>query len=319
MKKYLALGILGLIATMAILYAVTPVSTLYQYLIATERSIAHLEVKRLNVDELEIEYLRGGSGPTLVLLHGFGADKDNWSRIARYLVDDFDVIAIDLPGFGNSTKDISLNYDVGSQVARLKRITDVLGLDTFSIAGSSMGGYIAGNFAAKYPEAVKNLWLISPLGVEGAQASEMFIATQHGAAPVVLPRTEAEFSALLDALFVEAPFIPSPVVSYLSAEAVESVELNSKIFEQIHRMRDGKPHPDAPLDTVLTHYTGPVLITWGDKDRVLHVSGAAVLKGVVPQARVNILVDVGHLPMVESPDVTADAFLAFVAASQANR
>ncbi|WP_338593106.1 alpha/beta hydrolase [Shewanella khirikhana] len=319
MKKYLALGILGLIATMAILYAVTPVSTLYQYLIATERSIAHLEVKRLNVDELEIEYLRGGSGPTLVLLHGFGADKDNWSRIARYLVDDFDVIAIDLPGFGNSTKDISLNYDVGSQVARLKRITDVLGLDTFSIAGSSMGGYIAGNFAVKYPEAVKNLWLISPLGVEGAQASEMFIATQHGAAPVVLPRTDAEFSALLDALFVEAPFIPSPIVSYLSAKAVESVELNSKIFEQIHRMRDGKPHPDAPLDIVLTHYTGPVLITWGDKDRVLHVSGAAVLKGVVPQARVNILADVGHLPMVESPDVTADAFLAFAAASQANR
>ncbi|MBD1557836.1 alpha/beta hydrolase [Vibrio sp. S9_S30] len=311
MKTILSLSLAGFIVITIIAYAVTPVPTLFRYIASAERSMAGLELKQVNVGELDIEYLRGGSGPTLVLLHGFGADKDNWIRLSGELVKDFDVIALDLPGFGNSTQSMALDYDVRSQVERVKQITEALNLAEFSLAGSSMGGYIAGNFAAQYPNAIEHLWLISPFGVENSEASEMFTATKKGENPMVLPRTEAEFLDLLDFLFVDPPFIPSPIVKHLASKAKERVEINTKIFEQIHRMKNGEPHPDLPLDRTLVNYSGPVLITWGEQDRVLHVSGASVLKQIIPHAQLDIVPNVGHLPMVETPSATAQSFLSF--------
>lgn len=145
----------SIVLLFTLLYVVTPISTLFQYMINAERSISGLRLHNLKTDDLEIEYLRGGSGPPLVLLHGFGADKDNWNRVSGYLTEHFDVVAIDLPGFGNSTDNIDLDYDVFSQVSRLKKILDTLKIKKFNLAGSSMGGYIAGNFSARYPERVK--------------------------------------------------------------------------------------------------------------------------------------------------------------------
>ncbi|MDP2571885.1 alpha/beta hydrolase [Vibrio penaeicida] len=318
MKKILLLSFSGFVLIAIIAYTVTPIPTLFRYVASAERSMAGLELKKIQVGELDIEYLRGGSGPPLVLLHGFGADKDNWVRISGDLVSDFDVIAIDLPGFGNSTQNIALDYDVLSQVKRVKRITEALNLTEFNLAGSSMGGYIAGNFAAQYPNTVEHLWLISPFGVEDSEVSEMFVATKKGLNPMVLPRTEAEFMELLDFLFVEPPFIPSPIVHHLAGKAKERVEINTKIFEQIHRMNDGEPRPDLPLDSVLENYGGSILITWGEKDRVLHVSGASVLKQVIPHAQLDIASDVGHLPMVETPSETAQSFLSFATSTYTN-
>ncbi|SGZ05516.1 alpha/beta fold hydrolase [Moritella viscosa] len=315
MKKTLTISFSVLILLLIFIYIITPTSTLFRYMISSERSFAGLELERITVDELEIEYLRGGSGPPLVLLHGFGADKDNWNRISGYLVEHFDVIAIDLPGFGNSTRDIELDYDVFSQVARFKQITDALNLVEFNLAGSSMGGYIAGNFAAQYPSKVENLWLISPFGVVNSETSEMFAATQKGQNPVVLPRTEADFLELFDFLFVKPPFIPSPVIQHLALKAKERVKLNTKIFDQIHRMNNGEPQPDSPLDSVLKSYNGSVLISWGEKDRVLHVSGASALKQIIPHAKIEIIKNVGHLPMVEAPSAIAESFLSFAGVS----
>ncbi|MCK8044283.1 alpha/beta hydrolase [Shewanella sp. 1CM18E] len=307
---------IGLVVTCSVLllvtlYLITPSSILVSYMINAERSLSGLKVHKLKIDELDIEYLRGGSGTPLVLLHGFGADKDNWNRIANYLTAYFDVIAIDLPGFGNSTDNIELDYDLFSQVTRLSKTLDALNITEFNLAGSSMGGYIAGNFAAKYPSKVKNLWLISPFGVVDSEKSEMFLAIKNGYQPMVLPRNEAEFTQLVDFLFVEPPYIPSPIVSHLAKKAEQRLILNTKIYEQIHRMRNGEAHPDSPLDQVLKSYNGPVLVTWGQADRVLHVSGATKLKDTIPHAQVDIMAQVGHLPMIEAPKETASTFIAF--------
>ena len=311
MIKKMSFVLVSIVLLFTVLYVITPTSTLFQYMINAERSISGLRLHNINSDDLKIEYLRGGSGTPLVLLHGFGADKDNWNRVSGYLTEHFDVVAIDLPGFGNSTDNIDLEYDVFSQVTRLKKILDILEIKEFNLAGSSMGGYIAGNFAAQYPDSVKNLWLISPFGVVGSEKSEMFSAIKNGQNPMVLPRTELEYIQLLDFLFVKRPFIPESIVKHLATKAEQRVELNTKIYEQIHRMKNREAHPESPLDEVLKNYKGSVLVSWGEKDRVLHVSGAKVLKTILPQAHVNIMAVIGHLPMIENPKETADSFLAF--------
>lgn len=306
------LGLLTSLIVFVTIYIVTPTASLFDLVVGVERKMSGLTLKHVSVDDLDIEYLRGGAGEPLVLLHGFGADKDNWNRLAKYLVDDFDVISIDLPGFGNSTRDINLNYDLHTQVLRLDKILAELGVKQFNLAGSSMGGYIAANFAAQYPQKVKNLWLISPFGVATAEPSEMFRNVKQGASPVVLPKTKAEFLMLLDFLFVEPPFIPAPMVNYLAAQAEARAELNNKIYEQIHRMSDGVPHPESPLEQVLANYTGKTLVSWGEQDRILHVSGAQVLKQKQPNIKLNIIQQMGHLPMVEKPKISAETFLTFI-------
>ena len=74
-----------------------------------ERSAAGLEQKSIEVGKLHIEYLEGGKGEVLLLLHGFGGNKDNWTRVAKYLTPHFKVIAPDLPGFGESSSDTGYN------------------------------------------------------------------------------------------------------------------------------------------------------------------------------------------------------------------
>ncbi|WP_444930784.1 alpha/beta fold hydrolase [Microbulbifer sp. SSSA002] len=314
MKRKGVAILLGVLAITLLTYVITPTSTLFKFMISAERSIAGLELKQLEVGDLHIEYLHGGSGTPLVLLHGFGADKDNWNRVAGHLSKNFEIIAIDLPGFGNSTSNIELDYDVFSQVARVDKILKALKIEKVDLVGSSMGGYIAGNYAAQFPEKVDNLWLISPFGVAGTERSEMFSSIINGQHPVVLPRTESEFLQLFDFLFVEPPFVPKPIIQHLASKAEARVALNTKIFGQIHRMKNGVPQPDSPLEQTLSAYKGSVLVTWGNKDRVLHVSGANTLKQAISHAEVDLMNNIGHLPMIESPKKTAEAFLSFSAA-----
>lgn len=310
MLNLLLIVISLIIVVCLVMYIITPTATLFKFLISIERSIARLYVNRLTIDDVEIEYLRGGSGEPLLLLHGFGGDKDHWNRIAGYLGDHFDVIAIDLPGFGNSSGEITQDYDVKSQISRLKKIVDALELTEFHLTGSSMGGYLAGHFAAMYPNQIKNLWLISPLGVENSDESEMFKVINAGLHPIILPRTGSEFNALFANLFVKRPFVPSVVIAHLATMAEQRIDLNTKIFNQIHPINHDGTYSALSLEKALHNYQGTVLITWGNKDRILDVSGALGLKQVLPDAHIDILNNVGHLPMLEQPFNTAQPFIA---------
>ena len=84
-----------------------------------ERGVAGLDQRSLDVGKLHMEYLEGGQGDILVLRHGFGGDKDNWTRVAKYLTPHFRVVMPDLPGFGDSTKDPDAHYTIFDQVKRL--------------------------------------------------------------------------------------------------------------------------------------------------------------------------------------------------------
>ena len=97
-------------------------------LLNSERKSAGLEQKSIDVDNLHFEYLEGGQGEVLVLLNGFGGNKDNWTRIAKYLTPYFRVIAPDLPGFGESSRDKDATYTYTVQVNRLHKFIKALGM-----------------------------------------------------------------------------------------------------------------------------------------------------------------------------------------------
>jgi len=272
-----------------------------------ERSAGGFEQHSINVDGLRMEYLEGGKGEALILLHGFGANKDNWVRIGKYLTPHFRVIAPDLTGFGESSPDPDGDYTISTQAKRVKAFVRALGIKSLHLGGSSMGGNIAGVYASNYPEDLKSLLLIAPSGVASSDPSEMDRLLSEGKPNPLIVRIAEDFEHLLDFLFVKRPFIPLPIKKFLIRESIEHQPLNSKIFKQLH-----DPVNIFPLEDLLRGSSVTTLIIWGSKDRSLHVSGAMILEEVMSKAEVEIMDDLGHLPMIEKPEETSELYLNFL-------
>ncbi|MCP4668846.1 MAG: alpha/beta hydrolase, partial [Deltaproteobacteria bacterium] len=208
-----------------------------------------------------------------------------------------------LPGFGESSRDAAARYAVADQVERVRAFTRALQLESFHLGGNSMGGHIAGAYAGRYPADVKSLWLLAPAGVTWAKKSELAERIEKGDNPLLVDQVE-DFDGLMDFVFVDPPYIPGPIKRHLANLAVEHRDFNAKIFQDLIK------NPLA-LEPLLKGSPVPSLIAWGDKDRLLHVSGAAVLKSIMPKAKAIVMKNMGHLPMMERPQETAADFLAF--------
>lgn len=166
-----------------------------------------------------------------------------------------------------------------------------------------MGGQIAGVFAARYPQDVKTLWLLAPGGVLSAKTSELGELVKKGENPLLVDNTE-DYDRLLDFVFVERPAIPRSIKRYLTRHAIQHRAFNAKVFKEIQEGR-------LALEGVLKGLPVPTLITWGDHDRLLDVSGGEILKSVMPDAELVVMKNTGHAPMIERPEDTAAGFLRF--------
>ena len=267
------------------------------------RRAAKLETRRVRAGDHEIAYLDGGAGEPLVLLHGFGANKDHWPPLAKQLAGRYRIIAPDVPGFGESEKHPELRYAIDDQVERIHAFVGALGLDRFHLGGNSMGGQLAAAYAARHPERVKSLWLLAPAGVATADPSELQSFLARGENPLLV-RDAADFARLVRLCFAKPPYVPGPFQRVLAARSVAERPFNDKIFQ------DWLARP-AWLESRVEGLKVPTLVSWGAEDRVLHCSGAAILGRLVPAARIVVMPGVGHLPMMERPQECAGQFLDF--------
>lgn len=268
-----------------------------------ERGMAGLTEKAVQVDDHRIAYLEGGSGPDIVLIHGFGADKDNWVRFAKPLTKTYRVFAPDVPGFGDSSKIKTASYDMPAQVRRMHNFFRAIGLKQFHIAGNSMGGLIAGLYAAAYPGEVLSLGLFDPGGVTNREESGIAREWKAGRNPLVVGSRE-DYDRMLNFMFVDPPLIPFWVKSWLADQAIQSKEFNDYIFSQVK--------PGDQLEREMGKISAKTLVLWGDTDRIFPVSSAAVLGAGIKNSKVVIMKDCGHLPMLERPGEAAGHYLKFI-------
>lgn len=290
-------------------FLVSCASSLYTLDTNLRRRRADLEEKTVKIKSYVISYLEGGSGETgetVVLLHGFGADKDNWVRFARYLKEKYHVVVPDLPGFGESTRIMSDNYDIDSQVRRIHDFVTKIGLRKFHIAGNSMGGLISAIYAAEYPEKILSLGLLNPGGVAERNPSRLSIELKNGNNPLIVKK-EDDFETLINFVFVEPPFIPSHVKTYLGKLAVANKDFYEKVFVEAA--------PGGLLEEKMEAIRARTLIIWGDQDRVFPVSSGSVLDNGIRDSKLVVLKQCGHLPMMERPEETAQYYLDYIAST----
>lgn len=280
---------------------------IYQKAIGFERSAAGLETARVSVGELDIAYLRNtelNSGDTIVMVHGFGANKDNWTRMARELTDTFNVYAIDLPGHGESSKPLDLGYRLDQQVAHLARILQALDITEMHLMGNSMGGALTALYAAAYPQQIKTAALFDPAGITEYE-SELSNLVASGENPLI-PSEPGDFERLMDFALEKKPFIPWPILGVMEEQVLANQPINEVIFAAI---QGADLEPD--FRTVIARIESPVLVIWGNKDRVINYLNGDVFVNTIPDAQLKILDGVGHVPMIEAPEESARLFVEF--------
>ena len=255
-------------------------------------------------------YLEGGkeNGPPLVLLHGYGGTYADWLLAARYLTGNFRVIIPDLPGWGASTRLPNANYGYAAQVDRLHGFIAALHLDEFALAGHSMGGAIAGLYAAKYPKQVAALVLVDSAGVsfkENAFVREL----KSGKSPFDID-DRAQFKHLESLLFAHPPSVPARIQDVFVDKSKGERAFDDKVLREI----TSADERDA-LETKLPDITAPTLAVWCMQDQIIDVSALdAIRKGLthVPNIGVTELTGCGHMSIMEKPREVAQVITHFV-------
>ena len=270
-----------------------------------ERRRAGLVWDCISIPGADMPYLEGGQGETIVLLHSFGGDKDNFIRTAVYLTRHYHVVIPDLPGFGEASRDAGARYSIDQQAANLRAFLYKLGLDRVHLGGNAMGGFIATEFAARYPAQVASLWLLSAAGTAAATDSDVvrhYAAT--GTVPWLMPNADA-FDAMLSACTTRMPFLPSSFRRHLGLRGAADFALHSDVLRELQ---------NSPfLEARFYRIDVPALIVWGSEDRVHNAAGADALQAIMPNSRVIRMAGIGHLPVVEAPRRCAADYRAFLA------
>ncbi len=299
-----ALGVLGALVLGAgvYLYTTAPeraVRAAFEY----ERRLAGLERKEITVaGGLRYVYLEGGQGAPLLLLHGFGANKDNFTRVAKYLTPHFRVIIPDHAGFGESAKPPQADYGPRAQAERLRTFARALGVSKLHLGGNSMGGHIALTYAALYPNEVESLWLLSAAGVWSAPPSELRKRMTDTGENPLLVQDEDDFAQLVSMVTAKPLMIPRPFLDVVAQERIKNYALEERVFKQL------------AADSVEERIRGlavPTLIVWGQQDRVLHPGTAGILQMLLIKSEVVMMQGVGHVPMLEQPERSALDYLRF--------
>lgn len=282
--------------------------SIYETALNYERGAADLDEARLEIGELSISYLRSEplpGAPTLVMLHGFGANKDNWLRMARHLTDDYTVYAFDLPGHGDSSKPLDIGYSIADQVGYVRAMLTKLELGQVHMMGNSMGGAITALYAATYPEQIQSAILFDPAGVFEYD-SELVDLVKQGENPLIVEQP-GDFERLVDFALEQKPFAPWPIYSVMEEKAIANRAVNERIFAAI---RDSGYQPG--FRDALEQITAPVLVIWGRQDRITDYRNGAIFVERIPDARLELLDDVGHAPMIEVPELSAQLVREFV-------
>jgi len=251
-----------------------------------------------------LSYNTVGNGPAIVLLHGLFADKEQWNSMMCRLSDaGYRTIAPDLPGYGNSNGFTLVQYALENQVELIHELINDLRIDTFDLAGSSMGGAIAALYTQHHPQQVRSLAFIgSPLGVIDWTRS-VREAIYQGINPFI-PITKEQFDLEIGLLFVNPPKIPGSV----KAEKVKDYIARNRHYQQVWDIVN--LYDDAMCQS--PSIQAPTLIIWGEDDKIFDVSGASRLQCCIPNSKMLKFPKAGHLLLMENAEAAASTYLNFL-------
>lgn len=252
-------------------------------------------------------------GPVLVLLHGSNASLHTWEPWVALLGGKYRIITLDQIGHGLTGPNPSGRYDAAAFVETLDALLGRLGVSRFALAGNSMGGYVAWNYALAHPGKLTHLVLIDAAGPPDDPAKALPIGFRLARTPglrqlalVITPRSLFEKS-LRGSVSNQAIITPAMVDRYW--------QLNRYPGNRAATLdRFSQSALRAPADNRLAALTMPTLILWGAEDQLIPARGADWFAAQIPGSVKIVYPGIGHLPMEEAAARSASDLDRFLSA-----
>jgi pimeloyl-ACP methyl ester carboxylesterase len=280
------------------------------------KKYANSESKFISIDGMSVHYRDEGNASDsipIVLLHGTGASLHTWEDWVNELKAEHRVIRLDLPAYGLTGPNPTGDYSQEFYATFVNDFLTKIGVSKCIIAGNSLGGSIAWNFALKYPEKTSKMILVDAGGY-ATKSKSVPIAFQIAGFPViknlfkyVTPRSIVQKS--VENVYADSSKVtPELVDRYFELSLREG---NRKAFiDRMSAFRNKGLETDKSGE--IKNLTMPTLIIWGDKDFLIPIDVAEKFHADLPNDTLVIFKNLGHTPMEEDASTTVKAVKSFL-------
>lgn len=267
-------------------------------------------------DEMRVHFRDVGprEAPVIILVHGFSASLHTWEGWVSNLKRDYRVISIDLPGHGLSR--CFDNSEIGPQqfVDTIQRVANTLEIERFTLAGNSMGGSAAWNYALAHPERLEGLVLVDAAGwprseTESESRPLIFRLLEVGLARRVMQ--DLDLSSLirggLEDSFADPSFVTDEMVERYATLARAPCHREALIALSAGNGERTDASPER-----LSAITAPTLVMHGERDNLIPAAHGQNFADAIPGAQLILYAGVGHLPQEEITDLSASDLRTFL-------
>lgn len=255
-----------------------------------------MKEKIVIVNNLKINYKIAGTGPAVLLLHGWGGSSDSWLEVEEFLVKaNYFVIAPDLPGFGKSAPPPE-PWGIQDYSDFVVNFTEKLKMDSFFLLGHSFGGRIAIKFSGQHADKLKSLILCDAAGIRiepDIKTKTILAAARVG-------------NVLLSHRLVAVAKERFRNIFYFLLRNKDYVKTNGVMRETIKKALSENLISELPKIKVKT------LIIWGEADQLVPLKCAYVFNKKIADSQLNVMPKIGHSPHLEAPEALSQIIISFL-------
>lgn len=319
MVRWIVGGLLALVGLIALIgaggyFALKRADVPYETLAARYESAASRYVDLPNGIRMHYRDEGAQGGPTLLLIHGFSASLHTWEPWVQRLGESYRVVSLDLPGHGLTRAPAGYKASIEAFRDVVQEFARAQGLESFALAGSSMGGNVAWEYALAHPDQVEALILVDASGWEDtrAQASEDPTIFKLLRNPVLGPLLRDLDNASLVRQGLEASFADATLVDDMMTERYSLLSRAPGHRDILLQMTLGYRDRNYATPERLSALSMPVLVLTGDTDRLVPPEHARQFNDAIPGSQLIVFESTGHLPQEERPDQSAMAVSEFL-------
>ena len=267
--------------------------------------------KFIEINGMQVHYRDEGKGFPIVLVHGTASSLHTWNDWTTALSKNYRVIRMDLPAFGLTGPNKDANYSIEAYTKFLQQFLSKIKLDKFYLAGNSLGGNIAWNYAAEYPEQVEKLILLDASGLptNKPQPAIFKMAKTPVLNSIFLYVTPKFFiKKNMEQVYADKTKITDDLVTRYHKMALRVGNRLAFIDRAKTDFRLGEKSNLAKLKSIEI----PALLIWGAKDTWIPLENGKRMNNIIPNSILVVLENSGHVPMEENPKESFEVLNSFL-------
>jgi pimeloyl-ACP methyl ester carboxylesterase len=276
-----------------------------------KKEYANEHSKFIEIDEMQVHYRDEGKGVPIVLVHGTASSLHTWDAWTKELTKNYRVIRMDLPAFGITGPNKNADYSIKAYTAFLDQFLTKINVDSFYLVGNSLGGNIAWNYTAEHPKKIEKLILVDASGLPTNKPQ-----------PAIFKMAKTPVLSSLF-LYVTPKFF---IKKNMKEVYGDKSKLTDSLVTRYHKMALRVGNRQAFIDRAkidfklgakvnvdkLKSIQTPTLLIWGAKDTWIPLDNGKRMDRILPNSKLVVLENSGHVPMEENPTESVEILKDFL-------